>query len=786
MRAWLLLLAVLATFQAIVQVASTEDNSISSSFIQAIQPIDRKDILINNKSSLPPPSQTTSKKIKTTTTAIIEKNTAVTAASTTTTTTTTVQMDFQNVAHYQPTIVYKPHMTSDSDKLSVKEQQQQEEAQVQQKQQQEENNKNIIIEIKNIEEIETNDLNDIQAMQVLENHNNHKQKISNSNSHNNNKRHSKNNNNNNKQRENLTEVKEEEEEENLLNKSKKLHKNHNSKHKTTTTTNMALSVNEENKENFPQQQNQKVLNPEDSSAVKSRHSSSTQQQQHKNHQHTHQHTHHHHHHHHHNQQQQETQPASQQQQQHHHHHSPHQQQSEQIRDSATSSPIISDIQTTSIHNSKSQAPSSASSPTTTHHNDDDADDDLWPTSDSSSIEDSDVIAEDDEPQVDAVIPEVGPRTYSNKEIIGEKLKPDPSTLVEIENSLLSLFNMKRPPKIDRSKIVIPEAMKQLYAQIMGHELNSVNIPKPGLLTKSANTVRSFTHQDSKIDDRFPHHHRFRLHFDVKSIPAEEKLKAAELQLTRDAISHASLNPRLANRTRYQVLVYDITRVGVRGKREPSYLLLDNKTIRLNSTETVSLDVQPAVDRWLASPKKNFGLLVEVRTTRSLKPAPHHHVRLRRSADEEHDSWQRKQPLLFTYTDDGRHKSRSIRDVSNRSKRAGHHRRAHRRKNNEEVCRRHSLYVDFVDVGWSDWIVAPPGYDAFYCQGKCPFPLADHFNSTNHAVVQTIVNNINPGKVPKACCVPTQLEGISMLYLNDQNTVVLKNYQDMTVVGCGCR
>lgn len=26
----------------------------------------------------------------------------------------------------------------------------------------------------------------------------------------------------------------------------------------------------------------------------------------------------------------------------------------------------------------------------------------------------------------------------------------------------------------------------------------------------------------------------------------------------------------------------------------------------------------------------------------------------------------------------------------------------------------------------------------------------------------------------------------MLYLDDQNKVVLKNYQDMTVVGCGCR
>lgn len=94
----------------------------------------------------------------------------------------------------------------------------------------------------------------------------------------------------------------------------------------------------------------------------------------------------------------------------------------------------------------------------------------------------------------AIIAEQGPSTYSKEALIKDKLKPDPSTLVEIEKSLLSLFNMKRPPKIDRSKIIIPEPMKKLYAEIMGHELDSVNIPKPGLLTKSANTVRSFTHK----------------------------------------------------------------------------------------------------------------------------------------------------------------------------------------------------------------------------------------------------------------------------------------------------
>lgn len=76
-----------------------------------------------------------------------------------------------------------------------------------------------------------------------------------------------------------------------------------------------------------------------------------------------------------------------------------------------------------------------------------------------------------------------------------RTKPDPETQVQIEKNLLSLFGMKsRPRSIDRSKVIIPEAMKKLYADITGQEFRTLNIPKPGLHTKSANTVRSFQHE----------------------------------------------------------------------------------------------------------------------------------------------------------------------------------------------------------------------------------------------------------------------------------------------------
>lgn len=44
----------------------------------------------------------------------------------------------------------------------------------------------------------------------------------------------------------------------------------------------------------------------------------------------------------------------------------------------------------------------------------------------------------------------------------------------------------------------------------------------------------------------------------------------------------------------------------------------------------------------------------------------------------------------------------------------------------------------ISVLSKDWIIAPEGYAASYCDGECSFPLNAHMNATNHAIVQTLV------------------------------------------------
>uniref|UniRef100_A0A3B5QH46 TGF-beta family profile domain-containing protein n=1 Tax=Xiphophorus maculatus TaxID=8083 RepID=A0A3B5QH46_XIPMA len=105
----------------------------------------------------------------------------------------------------------------------------------------------------------------------------------------------------------------------------------------------------------------------------------------------------------------------------------------------------------------------------------------------------------------------------------------------------------------------------------------------------------------------------------------------------------------------------------------------------------------------------------------------------------------------------------------------------------QSCRRVPLFVDFDEIGWSGWIISPRGYNAYHCKGSCPFPLGVGLRATNHATVRSIMHTLKlPGEdVGAPCCVPDRLQSISLLYFDDEENVVLKQYDDMVALSCGC-
>ncbi|XP_054999583.1 growth/differentiation factor 3 [Sorex araneus] len=103
---------------------------------------------------------------------------------------------------------------------------------------------------------------------------------------------------------------------------------------------------------------------------------------------------------------------------------------------------------------------------------------------------------------------------------------------------------------------------------------------------------------------------------------------------------------------------------------------------------------------------------------------------------------------------------------------------------KNLCHRHQLFINFRDLGWHKWIIAPKGFMANYCHGNCPFSLTTSLNSSNYAFMQALMHTVDPG-VPPAVCIPTKLSPISMLYQDNDDNVILRHYENMVVDECGC-
>ncbi|XP_005991150.1 bone morphogenetic protein 2-A [Latimeria chalumnae] len=377
-----------------------------------------------------------------------------------------------------------------------------------------------------------------------------------------------------------------------------------------------------------------------------------------------------------------------------------------------------------------------------------------------------------------LIPEVGRRKFTES----GRSSPQQSEeiLNEFELRLLNMFGLKRRPNPGKSA-VIPQYMRDLYRlysrsgeDSLDQHGSSLN-PQLERSASRANTIRSFHHEESL--EELPEtgtktaRHFF---FNLSSIPGEEMPASAELRIFREEVQ-----PTLANNSsgHHRINIYEIIMPASSTLRDPITRLLDTRLVHQSQSKWESFDVTSAVMRWLMYQEPNHGFVVEVVHVDKEESASKRHVRISRSLHEDEESWPQMRPLLVTFNHDG--KGHPLHKREKRQARPKHRRRL------KSSCRRHALYVDFSDVGWNDWIVAPPGYNAYYCHGECPFPLTDHLNSTNHAIVQTLVNSVN-SNIPKACCVPTELSPISMLYLDEYDKVVLRNYQDMVVEGCGCR
>ena len=47
------------------------------------------------------------------------------------------------------------------------------------------------------------------------------------------------------------------------------------------------------------------------------------------------------------------------------------------------------------------------------------------------------------------------------------------------------------------------------------------------------------------------------------------------------------------------------------------------------------------------------------------------------------------------------------------------------------CCRDELYISFAEIGWSDWILHPTGYHAYFCRGTCSTAVSRTMTGSYH-------------------------------------------------------
>lgn len=98
------------------------------------------------------------------------------------------------------------------------------------------------------------------------------------------------------------------------------------------------------------------------------------------------------------------------------------------------------------------------------------------------------------------------------------------------------------------------------------------------------------------------------------------------------------------------------------------------------------------------------------------------------------------------------------------------------------CRRYPVWISFADIGWDEWVIHPAGYDAFFCDGRCPHRYK---SAHNFASVKSLLNMINPAAAPAPCCTATRLKPLTLLHYNEKGYPTTSVWEDMIVEECKC-
>ncbi|NXS93419.1 BMP7 protein, partial [Jacana jacana] len=310
----------------------------------------------------------------------------------------------------------------------------------------------------------------------------------------------------------------------------------------------------------------------------------------------------------------------------------------------------------------------------------------------------------------------------------------------------------------------PQFMVDLFNKVA--DANGIT-RAPGLL--EGDVVRSF--EDRVGMDQY------HFSFDISAIEKGEQMLKAEFRVFKLKRTHSSRRADLKHFCKVEV--YELLEGGSKPRKKH---LVASRLLSLYTEGWEVFNVTQTVSKWVENSSSNHGFLIS--TTRIFNNRIEHNlVKFAKSQGTFQES---RNALLVLFTNSNKRRSSSFIPSSTSLSRRPRAAAEPSAKGQVPACHRRELYVDFRAIGWSGWIIYPSGYNAFYCRGSCLFPLGESLNATNHATVQSIVHTLKLSQdVSTPCCVPDELKSLNLLYFDDKENVVLKNYKDMVATRCGC-
>uniref|UniRef100_A0A914VTS6 TGF-beta family profile domain-containing protein n=1 Tax=Plectus sambesii TaxID=2011161 RepID=A0A914VTS6_9BILA len=361
------------------------------------------------------------------------------------------------------------------------------------------------------------------------------------------------------------------------------------------------------------------------------------------------------------------------------------------------------------------------------------------------------------------------------QLLGLHQPPRPLNHFKDESAPLFMMDLYRSMlHDDEEEDEETEEISPAYKYLFSSQGKSAGYKRPGLFDSAqADTIMSFIpHEDTKgifVQEGMDH-----IGFDIGDIPPDSKLIGAELRLLLNntaTLPTGFLSVHVMDKDSENILpLRQIDSVPLTADSGPWLVLNITEAI-----ETCMLNLMPRSNLWLQitdqngerRPPKYYGITHSFGVGFFDAGNEHAHRRLKRDTGDNSADDDDPPP------DSGY----SLRANDPFRESTSYNRRG---------CQRRTLYVSFKDLGWEKWVIAPEGYAAYYCDGYCSFPLNNHMNATNHAIVQTLVHLMDPSRTPEPKCAPTELKQMKILFIDNSKNVVLRMYKDMQVRACGCQ